>query len=97
MKIQEKSIDYLINYLKKTPNLSVTKRNQILYLIDKKELQIDKLSKRIINSNLFDLGVTEIIREGHNKKIMVDGELKYDIHPAEIMLMMFNIIPFFLI
>lgn len=92
--LKNQSIEFLKDYLLKNRKrpLTIKVKRKIKKLIQKKEKGLDKLSDDIIKSPLFTLGVAEIIREGHNKKILINGQEKYDIHPAEIMLMMLNIV-----
>jgi len=93
-RLKNKSAGFLKNYLnsKRKRPLTVKIKKEIKKVIKKKEKGLDKFSKDIIKSPLFTLAVSEIIREGHSKKILINGEEKYDIHPAEIMLMMLNIV-----
>ena len=92
--LKTKSSAFLTRYLKKERKRPLTAKvkKQIKERIEKNDKDLDNFASEIENSPLFTLAVAEIIREGHSDKITLDGQTKYDIHPADIMLMMLNIV-----
>lgn len=92
--LKKKSTSFLTNYLTKERKrpLTLKVKRQIKKQIGKNNKNLDNLTVDIINSPLFTLAVAEIIREGHSEKITLDGQQKYDIDPAEIMIMMLKIV-----
>jgi len=92
--LKGRSIEFLRNYLSKKrgrPLSSITK-NKIKKIILKKESKLDESADQIIESPLFKLAVAEIIREGYNKKVTINGQVKYDIPPSKIMLKMLEVV-----
>jgi len=92
--LQEKSITYLEHYItkKRKRPLPYWKEKKIKTLIKRKQKGLNKLTTQILNSPLYKLAEAEIIREGKVHKFTVDGQLKYEIPPAQTLLMMLKIV-----
>lgn len=92
--MKKQSSHFLKGYLLKDRKRPLTTRvkQKVKKLIQKKEKNFDVFADEIIKSPLFTLAVAEIIREGYNRKIFIDGQEKYDIPPSRIMLKMLEIV-----
>jgi len=93
--LKNESVEYLQNYIdkeKRNRRLPKWKINKIKILIENKKKNLDDLANEIINSPLFKLANSEIIREGHVNKFKIDNKVKYEIPPAKTLLMMLKIV-----
>lgn len=95
-RLKDKSIEYLKKYIKtkRKRKLSKQKIEQIEKLIIKKRKGLDQLATQILESPLYKLAETEIIREGYQikKAIIIEDQIKYEIPPSKTLLMMLKIV-----
>ena len=93
-RLQGKSIVYLERYItkKRERPLPDWKEKKIKTLIKRKQKGLDKFAIQILNCPLYKLAETEIIREGYRGKMIIEGQVRYEIPPSKTMLMMLKIV-----